>query len=123
LKERRAQTAEQLRKAGKPVPEQLLRKIEQDKIDVEQNDVYNKKVTFQTPIVQPQPQHMQPPQHTQPQHMQPPPRQPHHMQPPPRPPQHMQQPPRPPPRPLSQQQPKVKPRATASARVGLGGVY
>jgi hypothetical protein len=112
LKERRAQTAEQLRKAGKPVPEQLLRKIEQDKIDVEQNDVYNKKVTFQTPIVQPQPQHMQP------QHMQP-----HHMQPPPRPPQHMQQPPRPPPRPLSQQQPKVKPRATASARVGLGGVY
>jgi hypothetical protein len=43
------------------------------------------------------------------------------------PPPHMQQPPphmRLPPRPNSQQpQQKVKPRATASARVGLGGVY
>ena len=118
LKERRVATVEQLRKAGKPVPEQLLRQIERDNLAVEQNDVYNKKVTFQSPNVQ-HPPHMQQPLHP---NMQPPPphmQQPLHpnMQPPP---PHM----RLPPRPNSQQpQQKVKPRATASARVGLGGVY
>jgi hypothetical protein len=43
-----------LRKAGKPVPEQLQRKIEQDHLDVDKNDVYNKKVTFE-PNVKPPP--------------------------------------------------------------------
>jgi hypothetical protein len=60
LKERRAQTAEQLRKAGKPVPEQLQRKIEQDNLDVDKNDVYNKKVTFE-PNVKPPQQQQEPP--------------------------------------------------------------
>ena len=65
LKERRAQTAEQLRKAGKPVPEYLLRQIEQDILFVDQNDVYNKKFTFQIPEPPPQTpiqqSHRQPP--------------------------------------------------------------
>jgi len=119
LKERRAQTAEQLRKAGKPVPEYLLRQIEQDILSVDQNDVYNKKVTFQIPDEQQPPQ--QQPLQQQPLQQQ---QQPLQQQQQPLHRQLQQRQPPPPPRQLSQQQPqKVKPRAMASARVGLGGVY
>lgn len=46
-KERRAEIANQLKKSGKPVPQQLLQQIENDNRLFAMNDSYNKKVVFQ----------------------------------------------------------------------------
>ena len=97
-KERREILAKSLSSQGKQIPQDLLNQIEKDKIDEVKTDVFNQS------IIQP-PQQQQPPQQPQPQ----------------------QQPPQ-------QQIPNKfspeyaryighKPKATASARIHLGGIY
>ena len=96
-RERRIEAVAQLRAAGKPVPEQLLKELDQDKVAFVQNDSFNKSVLAKPP--------MQPPQQQTPQTRAPPAKAPPAKAPPAKAPQT-----RPPP-------------ARASARIGLGGVF
>jgi hypothetical protein len=104
-RERRENMANEYLKQGKAIPPQLLYQIQQDKAKEVQHDVYNKS------IVQPQQQQQQQrPQQPQIQQQQRP----------------MQQRPPPPPNKFSQEYASYigqKPRATASARIGLGGTF
>jgi hypothetical protein len=99
-RERRLELVEQLKSAGKPVPDQLLQQIEQDKIAFVKSDSYNKSVLM-TPPSQPEVRN-------------------HLQTPPARPPLARGPVARPPP---AKAPPAKAPPARASARVGLGGVY
>ena len=95
LKERREQSANQLLSQGKPVPQSLLDKIHQDKIDELNSDVYNQSITG----LQPHPNQQQPQQHHTNQQI---------------------------PNKYSPEYARYighKPRATASARIHLGGLF
>jgi hypothetical protein len=141
-KEKREQTAEYLIKTGKQVPISLLKQIQKDKNDTIKNDVYNVNHTNHTnhltmdditdyssnnsisnipinnynyPMQQPRYPQEYPPQY--------PYNLPRTIKYPPQPPQ--QQPPQPPNRYSPQYANYIgaPPRASASARIGLGGVY
>jgi len=56
VRERRIEMVAQLKASGKPIPDQLLEQIEQDKIAFVQNDSYNKSVSIKNPISQKAPQ-------------------------------------------------------------------
>ena len=101
-RERRIEAVAQLKAAGKPVPDQLLQQIEQDKIAFVKSDSYNKSILSY--------------QHPSQNHLQTPPAR----QPPARPPPVRGPVTRPPP---AKAPPTKAPPARASARVGLGGVY
>ena len=104
-RERRENMAKSILAQGKQVPQDLLNQLQKDKINEVRTDIYNQSIVQS----QPQPQHHQ--QHQQHQH------------------QHQEQQIRPqsqPPNKFSAEYARHighKPKATASARIHLGGVY
>jgi hypothetical protein len=104
-KERREILAKSLLSQGKQIPQDLLLQLEKDKIDEVKGDIYNQS------IVQPQKQQpQQPQQHQQPQQPQ----------------QYQHKPQQQVPNKFSPEYARYighKPKATASARIHLGGIY
>ena len=110
-RERRENMANDYVKQGKPIPAQLLNQIQQDQVKEVQYDVFNKSI-----VLQQQQQQQQQQQHQQQQQQQQ-----HHQQQ-----QINRRVPPPPPNKYSQEYANYvgqKPRATASARIKLGGAF
>jgi len=105
-RERRENMAKSILSQGKQVPQELLKQIENDKLDEVKTDIYNQSIVQNTQTPSSTPTQIQ----SQPKQMRLP---------------HQQQPPQPPNK-FSPEYARYighRPKATASARIQLGGVY
>jgi hypothetical protein len=118
-RERRENMANEYVKQGRPIPPQLLHQIQQDKAKEVQHDVYNKSIVLSQQPQQPHQQPQQPPQLQQQQLQQQQLKQQYQQQ-------RQQQQRQTPPNKFSQEYASYvgqKPRATASAKIRLGGTF